>query len=74
MESRHTHMDRLEADPYLSRRMRSTTERALQPEQARSHMFVIAGATGHVGGGAARELLAKGEKVKVLVRDQAKGK
>lgn len=37
-------------------------------------MFVIAGVTGHVGGGAATELLAKGEKVKVLVRDTAKGK
>lgn len=37
-------------------------------------MFVIAGVTGRVGGGAAKELLAKGEKVKVLVRDPAKGK
>lgn len=37
-------------------------------------MFVIAGATGHVGGGVATELLVKGEKVRVLVRDAAKGK
>src|SRR6266568_5143879 len=36
-------------------------------------MFVIAGATGHVGSGAARELLEKGHKVKVIVRDAAKG-
>jgi uncharacterized protein YbjT (DUF2867 family) len=37
-------------------------------------MFVIAGATGHVGGTAARELLAQKQKVKVIVRDAAKGK
>jgi uncharacterized protein YbjT (DUF2867 family) len=36
-------------------------------------MFVIAGVTGHVGSVAAEELLAKGEKVKVIVRDAAKG-
>jgi uncharacterized protein YbjT (DUF2867 family) len=36
-------------------------------------MFVIAGATGHVGGVAARELLAGKHKVKVIVRDAAKG-
>lgn len=36
-------------------------------------MYVIAGATGHVGSAAARELLANGEKVRVLVRDAAKG-
>jgi uncharacterized protein YbjT (DUF2867 family) len=36
-------------------------------------MFVIAGATGHVGGVAARELLANKQKVKVIVRDAAKG-
>jgi uncharacterized protein YbjT (DUF2867 family) len=36
-------------------------------------MFVIAGVTGNVGSVAAKQLLASGEKVKVLVRDQAKG-
>lgn len=36
-------------------------------------MFVIAGVTGHVGSVVARELLNKGAKVKVLVRDAAKG-
>ncbi len=35
-------------------------------------MFVIAGATGHVGGIVARDLLAQGKKVKVIVRDTAK--
>ena len=37
-------------------------------------MFVIAGATGHVGGVAARELLAQKQKVKVIVRDAEKGR
>jgi uncharacterized protein YbjT (DUF2867 family) len=37
-------------------------------------MFVIAGATGHVGGVAASELLAGHHKVKVIVRDPAKGR
>ena len=37
-------------------------------------MFVIAGVTGKVGGAAAAELLAQKQKVKVLVRDAAKGK
>jgi uncharacterized protein YbjT (DUF2867 family) len=36
-------------------------------------MFVIAGVTGHVGSQAARALLAKGQKVKVIVRSAAKG-
>ena len=36
-------------------------------------MFVIAGVTGHVGSVVAKELLAKGQKIKVLVRDAAKG-
>lgn len=36
-------------------------------------MYTIAGVTGHVGAAAARELLARGEKVRVLVRDAAKG-
>jgi len=36
-------------------------------------MFVIAGVTGHVGKFAALELLAQKQKVKVLVRDAAKG-
>ena len=36
-------------------------------------MFVIAGVSGHVGGVAASELLSRGEKVKVIVRDGAKG-
>jgi uncharacterized protein YbjT (DUF2867 family) len=36
-------------------------------------MLVIAGFTGHVGSVAAQELLSKGAKVKVLVRDPAKG-
>jgi uncharacterized protein YbjT (DUF2867 family) len=36
-------------------------------------MFVIAGVTGHVGSVVAEKLLAKGQKVKVLVRDAGKG-
>jgi uncharacterized protein YbjT (DUF2867 family) len=36
-------------------------------------MFVVAGVTGHVGSVVAKNLLAAGEKVKVLVRDAAKG-
>jgi uncharacterized protein YbjT (DUF2867 family) len=37
-------------------------------------MFVIAGVSGHVGGMAARELLAAKQPVKVIVRDAKKGK
>src|SRR5258708_21421654 len=37
-------------------------------------MFVIAGVTGRVGGTAATELLAQKQKIKVIVRDAAKGK
>ena len=36
-------------------------------------MFVISGVTGNVGSVAARELLSKGHKVKVIVRDAVKG-
>ncbi len=36
-------------------------------------MLVIAGVSGHVGSVAAGELLAKGKKIKVLVRDAKKG-
>ncbi len=36
-------------------------------------MFVVAGVTGHVGSVVADSLLAKGKKVKVIVRDAAKG-
>ncbi len=36
-------------------------------------MLVLAGATGHVGGAAASRLLAAGERIRVLVRDPAKG-
>ncbi|MBS2020915.1 MAG: NmrA family NAD(P)-binding protein [Deltaproteobacteria bacterium] len=36
-------------------------------------MFVIAGVTGHVGSATAKSLLAKGAKVKVIVRDAKKG-
>lgn len=36
-------------------------------------MFVIAGATGHVGSRVASELLAKKKKVRVVVREAAKG-
>src|SRR5580693_1475416 len=36
-------------------------------------MFVIAGVTGHVGSVVAEQLLARGQKVKVVVRDAAKG-
>jgi uncharacterized protein YbjT (DUF2867 family) len=35
-------------------------------------MFVVAGVTGHVGSVVAKELLAKNQKVKVVVRDRAK--
>lgn len=37
-------------------------------------MFVIAGVSGHVGGVAAKQLLAAKQKVKVIVRDADKGK
>lgn len=37
-------------------------------------MFVVAGVSGHVGSVVAGELLAKGQPVKVLVRDAAKGR
>lgn len=36
-------------------------------------MFVVAGVTGHVGSVVAEQLLAKGQKIKVIVRDAAKG-
>jgi len=36
-------------------------------------MFVVAGVTGHVGQVVAKDLLAAGKKVKVIVRDAAKG-
>jgi len=36
-------------------------------------MYVIAGATGHVGSTVARELLAKGKKIRVITRDKKKG-
>ena len=36
-------------------------------------MFVIAGASGHTGGAAVEALLAQGRKVRVVVRDEAKG-
>ena len=35
-------------------------------------MFFIAGITGHIGGAAARALLAEGEQVRALVRDRAR--
>jgi uncharacterized protein YbjT (DUF2867 family) len=36
-------------------------------------MFVVAGVTGHVGSVVAEQLLARGQKIKVIVRDAAKG-
>jgi uncharacterized protein YbjT (DUF2867 family) len=36
-------------------------------------MFVVAGVTGHVGSVVAAELLSRGEKVKVIVREASKG-
>src|SRR5687767_9952700 len=36
-------------------------------------MLVVAGVSGHVGSVAARTLIAEGKKVRVLVRDAAKG-
>jgi uncharacterized protein YbjT (DUF2867 family) len=36
-------------------------------------MYAITGVTGHVGGATAQELLAKGEQVRAVVRDAAKG-
>jgi len=36
-------------------------------------MLVIAGVTGHVGSVVAKELLAKGQRIKVIVRDTSKG-
>ncbi len=35
-------------------------------------MYVITGATGHIGGGIAEKLLADGKKVKVIARDRSK--
>src|SRR3978361_2254382 len=37
-------------------------------------MYAVMGATGKVGGAAARALLADGKSLRVLVRDAAKGK
>ncbi len=37
-------------------------------------MFLVTGITGHVGGSAARHLLAAGKRVRALVRDTAKAK
>ena len=36
-------------------------------------MFIISGVTGHVGSAAAEVLLSKGQKIKVIVRDEKKG-
>ncbi|MEU4834501.1 NAD(P)H-binding protein [Streptosporangium sp. NPDC023615] len=36
-------------------------------------MYAITGVTGHVGGAAARDLLARGERVRAVVRDAARG-
>ncbi|GLW07239.1 nucleoside-diphosphate sugar epimerase [Microtetraspora sp. NBRC 13810] len=36
-------------------------------------MYAITGVTGHVGGAAARDLLARGEPVRAVVRDAARG-
>lgn len=36
-------------------------------------MFVVAGVSGHVGSVVAEQLLAKGQKIKVIVRDAGKG-
>lgn len=41
--------------------------------ETEGHMFVVAGVTGHVGSVVAEQLLAKGQKVKVIVRDPQKG-
>jgi NAD(P)H dehydrogenase (quinone) len=38
-----------------------------------SNMFVVTGITGKVGGAVARGLLSKGQKVRAVVRDRAKG-
>ena len=35
-------------------------------------MFLVMGITGKVGGATARHLLARGQKVRALVRDRAK--
>ena len=35
-------------------------------------MFFVAGITGHIGGAAARELIARGKRVRALVRDLEK--
>src|SRR5438309_1258204 len=42
-------------------------------QRGENAMFVVAGVSGHVGSVVAKELLAAGEKVKVLVRDAGKG-
>jgi len=52
---------------------RSAAHRAVLTSKRRIDMFVIAGVTGHVGSVVAEQLLAKGQKVKVVVRDAAKG-
>lgn len=36
-------------------------------------MFFVAGITGHIGGAAARTLLAQGRQIRALLRDPAKG-
>lgn len=43
------------------------------PPHPEKHMFAIAGVTGHTGAAAADALLARGQKVRVIVRDAAKG-
>jgi uncharacterized protein YbjT (DUF2867 family) len=37
-------------------------------------MFAVLGVTGRVGGAVARSLLAGGESVRAVVRDEAKGR
>src|SRR5690606_10785283 len=55
------HWTHLQVDPML-----------LHTNQGETTMFVITGATGHVGSVAAETLLAAGHQVRVVVRDAAK--
>src|SRR5258708_5812767 len=51
-----------------------STPRANLTQGADTHMFFIAGITGHVGGAAARHLLAEGKQVRTLSRTPKKAK
>jgi uncharacterized protein YbjT (DUF2867 family) len=54
-------------------RLGSNEDRPIESSYREKLMFTIAGATGRVGSAVADRLLTAGEKIEVLVRDEAKG-